>query len=64
MGGLDGGEDEIYLRLQICLLARILNSFCSSAANGEEVSLAGERKQSSHLSQAQHGHGEAGKGST
>lgn len=55
---------SIYVSKFVCLLARILNSFCSSAANGEEVSLAGERKQSSHLSQAQHGHGEAGKGST
>lgn len=52
------------LQISFCLLARILNRFCSSVANGEEVSLAGERKQSSHLSQAQHGHGEAGKGST
>jgi len=45
-------------------LAHILNGISSSAANEEEVSLAGERKQGSHLSQAQHDHREAGKGST
>lgn len=46
------------------LLAHILKGFSSSVANGEEVSLAGKRKESSHLSHAQHGYREAGKGST
>lgn len=51
------------LQIPSYLLAHILISFSSSVANGDEVSLAGERKQSSHLSQAQHGHREAEKGS-
>lgn len=52
------------LQIPSYLLAHILNSFSSSVANGEEGSLDGEREQSSHLSQAQRGHREAGKGST
>lgn len=52
------------LQIPSYLLAHILNSFSSSVANGEEGGLDGEREQSSHLSQAQRGHREAGTGST
>lgn len=62
--GSGDGESPFILRIPSYWLAPSLNSFSSSVANGEEVSLNGDRKQSSHLPQAQHGHKEAGKGST
>lgn len=57
-------QSTVSLQIPSYLLAQSLNGFSSSVANGEEVSLDGEREQGSHLPSAQHGHGGAGKGST
>lgn len=59
---VDRVQSTFSLQIPSYLLAPSLNGVSSSVANGEEIRLDGEREQGGHLSSAQHGPREAGKG--